>query len=67
MPTSRKKLKLGKRAAFVKSRLCRVPQEDDVWEADFQPIPNEEQVEFWHETTEGYRERQPLTVTVPED
>lgn len=29
------KLKLGKGAAFVKSRLRYVPQIDDVWEADF--------------------------------
>ena len=28
-------LKLGKGAAFVKSRLRRLPQDDDVWEADF--------------------------------
>ena len=41
------KLKLGKGSAFVKSRLRRYPQEDGVWEADFQPIPNEENVEFW--------------------
>jgi hypothetical protein len=32
-------LKLGKGAAFVKSRLRDLPQTDDVWEADFQPIP----------------------------
>ena len=41
------KLKLGKGSSFVKSRLRRFPQEDDVWEADFQPIPDEEHVEFW--------------------
>jgi len=41
------KLKLGKGSAFVKSRLRRCPLEDGVWEADFQPIPNEENVEFW--------------------
>ena len=28
-------LKLGKGSAFVKSRLRRLPQDDDVWEADF--------------------------------
>jgi hypothetical protein len=28
-------LKLGKGSVFVKSRLRRLPQEDDVWEADF--------------------------------
>ena len=41
------KLKLGKGSFFVKSRLKRYPQEDAVWEADFQPIPDEEHVEFW--------------------
>jgi hypothetical protein len=30
-------LKLGKGSAFVKSRLRRLPQSDDVWEADFLP------------------------------
>lgn len=33
------KLKLGKGAAFVKSRLKYLRQEDDTWEADFFPIP----------------------------
>ena len=28
-------LKLGKATAFVKSRLKRLPRDDDVWEADF--------------------------------
>ena len=32
-------LKLGKGVAFVKSKLRRLPQEDEVWEADFLPIP----------------------------
>jgi hypothetical protein len=32
-------LKLGKRAAFVKSKLRNLPQTDDVWEVDFQPVP----------------------------
>ncbi len=41
------KLKLGKGSSFVKSRLRGLPQEDDVWEADFQPILNGENVEFW--------------------
>ena len=30
-------LKLGKGSAFVKSRLKRLPQSDEVWEADFLP------------------------------
>jgi len=30
-------LKLGKGSAFVKSRLRRLPQSEDVWEADFVP------------------------------
>ena len=34
-------LKLGKGAAFVKSKLRNLPQTDDVWEADFQPIPEQ--------------------------
>ena len=34
------KLKLGKGAAFVKSRLRRLPQADDVWEAGFGALPN---------------------------
>src|SRR5437764_481687 len=33
------KPKLGKGAAFVKSRLKRLPQGDDTWEADFQALP----------------------------
>jgi hypothetical protein len=33
------KLKLGKGMAFVKSRLKRLPQSDDAWEADFQALP----------------------------
>ena len=33
------KLKLGKGAAFVKGRLKALPQDDDVWEADFQALP----------------------------
>src|SRR5436190_15069581 len=42
MSTSRK-MKLGKGAAFVKSRLRRLPQFDDTWEADIQHVPGE----FW--------------------
>ena len=33
------KLKLGKGAAFVKSRLKTVPESDEIWEADFQALP----------------------------
>jgi len=33
------KLKLGKGAAFVKSRLKRLPQGDETWDADFQALP----------------------------
>jgi hypothetical protein len=33
------KLKLGKGAAFVKSRLKHLPQSDETWEADFQALP----------------------------
>ena len=35
----RNKLKLGKGAAFVKSRLKRLPAVDETWEADFQALP----------------------------
>jgi hypothetical protein len=41
------KLRLGKGSSFVKRRLQSYPQEDEVWEADFQPIPDEENGEFW--------------------
>jgi hypothetical protein len=33
------KLTLGKGATFVKSRLKRLPQDDDTWEADFRALP----------------------------
>jgi hypothetical protein len=33
------KLKLGKGVAFVKTRLKRLPQGDETWEADFQALP----------------------------
>ncbi|MGP0067997.1 MAG: DUF6930 domain-containing protein [Isosphaeraceae bacterium] len=33
------KLKLGKGAAFVKSRINRLPQIDETWEADFRALP----------------------------
>ena len=39
MPEEPESLKLGKGAAFVKSRLKYLRQEDDTWEADFFPIP----------------------------
>ena len=32
-------LKLGEGAAFVKTRLKRLPQEDETWEADFRALP----------------------------
>jgi hypothetical protein len=35
----RHQLKLGKGSAFVKSRLMRLPQEDETWEADFRALP----------------------------
>ena len=34
-----KKFKLGKGAAFVKSRLKRLPQGEETWEADFRALP----------------------------
>ncbi len=39
MPREEEKLKLGKGAAFVKSRFKRLRQEDETWEADFQALP----------------------------
>ncbi len=39
MVRERKKLVLGKNAAFVKGRLKRLPQEDESWEADFKKLP----------------------------
>src|SRR2546421_263773 len=39
METEHPRLRLGKGAAFVKTRLKRLPQEEDVWEADFPAIP----------------------------
>jgi hypothetical protein len=54
-------LKLGKGAAFVKSKLRNLPQTDDVWEADFQPVP----AQVWKRLVQG----EPwlgLVVSVPE-
>jgi hypothetical protein len=39
VPREEEKLKLGKGAAFVKSRFKRLRQEDQTWEADFQALP----------------------------
>ena len=39
MAREEEKLKLGKDATFVKSRLKRLRQEDETWEADFQALP----------------------------
>lgn len=39
MEDDRHKLKLGKGVAFVKTELRRLPQHEDVWEADFMPAP----------------------------
>ena len=33
------RLKLGKRASFVKTHLKQLPQEDETWEADFRALP----------------------------
>ena len=33
------RLKLGKRAAFVKTHLKRLPQEEETWEVDFRALP----------------------------
>ena len=48
MSVTRTKLKLGKGSAFVKSRLRPLPQYEDIWEADIQPVVDEQdEVEFW--------------------
>jgi hypothetical protein len=39
VPREEKKLVLGKGAAFVKSRLKRLRQEDAAWQADFRALP----------------------------
>ncbi len=39
MPREEEKLKLGKGAAFVKTRFKRLRQEDETWEADFRALP----------------------------
>jgi hypothetical protein len=39
VPREEEKLRLGKGAAFVKSRLKRLRQEDETWEADFRALP----------------------------
>ena len=39
MARQEEKLKLGKGAAFVKSRFKRLRQEDETWEADFRALP----------------------------
>src|SRR6266545_5551253 len=33
------RLKLGKRASFVKTHLKQLPQENETWEADFRALP----------------------------
>ena len=38
MVESNERLKLGKGAYFVKSRLARLPQTDDEWQVDFEPF-----------------------------
>lgn len=39
MPREEEKLRLGKGTAFVKSKLKRLTQEDETWEADFPALP----------------------------
>ena len=39
MATEHPRLKLGKRASFVKTRLKQLPQEQESWEADFRALP----------------------------
>jgi hypothetical protein len=39
VPRKQERLQLGKGSAFVKSRLRRLRQEDETWEADFRALP----------------------------
>src|SRR2546421_7198097 len=39
MAREEEKLKLGKSAAFVKTQIKQLPQEDETWEADFRALP----------------------------
>ena len=39
MAKEHRRLKLGKRAAFVKTHLKRLPREEETWEADFRALP----------------------------
>ncbi len=39
MKSDHPRLKLGKRASFVKTHLKRLPQEKETWEADFRALP----------------------------
>ena len=43
MQSTQAMLKLGKGSAFVKSRLRPLPQYEDIWEADIQPIVDEQE------------------------
>ena len=38
MAAPQERLKLGKGAYFVKTRLLRLPQTEDEWQVDFQPF-----------------------------
>src|SRR5438309_1153894 len=39
MANERSRLKLGKRASFVKTHLKQLPQDKETWEADFRALP----------------------------
>src|SRR4051812_44997996 len=39
MEKERKRLKIGKRASFVKTHIKLLPQEEETWEADFRAVP----------------------------
>ena len=39
MANEHPRLKLGKRASFVKTHLKQLPQEKETWEADFRALP----------------------------
>src|SRR3954451_9043587 len=39
MATERHRLKLGKRASFVKTHLKQLPRQEETWEVDFRALP----------------------------
>ena len=59
MAREEEKLKLGKGAAFVKSRFKRLRQEEETWEADFRALPKPITQSETHYLGLGRRHREP--------